>query len=107
MPTSSPENTFGRADVLRGMLALDDLLRDRLGAPSPLIGRTVLTVSSPCLEDVEAFLAGFGVSVDRLCEGPLWTSVRVVGPRHVILALSGLARGCRGLPLMSPWARTA
>ena len=87
------------------MPALDDLLRERLGAPSPVIGRAVLTVSTPCLDEVESFLATFGVEVERLCVGGRWASVRVAGPRHVILAVNGLARGCRGLPLMSPWAR--
>ena len=62
-PHVGRENSSTRWHVLRAMLALDAGLLDRLGAPSPLVGRTVLTVSSSCLSAVEAFLSRFGVTL--------------------------------------------
>lgn len=86
------------------MLALDDLLRDRLGIPSPLESRAVLTVASPFLGEVELLCTRFALDVDRLCVGRTWSSIRVRGPRHIVAAVDDLARNHRGLPIMSPWA---
>ena len=83
---------------------LDTLLLDRLATPCPSTARTVATVATPALTEVEAFCARFGLCVDRLSDGARWTSIRVTGPAHVISGFNLLARTRRGVPFLSPWA---
>jgi hypothetical protein len=85
---------------------LDSLLHDRLAGAAPTLtpGRCVVTIATPALVEIEQLCARFGLRTDRLGEGPRWTSVRVSGPRHIVAALENLARTCRGVPILTPWA---
>ena len=83
---------------------LDTLLLDRLTTPCGSTAQTVATVATPALTEVEAFCARFALHTEHLSDGPRWTSLRVTGPRHVITAFNTLARTCRGLPILAPFA---